>query len=91
MDCLDSLEEREDFVGSVVEGGRDDFLEDFEGDFSRAGDEGSEEYGGGSDESCSRSRSSKVADFLEEEGGGVEEEGEGEGVGFLPVPKKFFI
>jgi hypothetical protein len=30
-----------------------------------------------------------VADFLEEEGGGVEEEGEE--VGFLPVPKKFFI
>jgi len=28
-----------------------------------------------------------VADFLEEEGGGVEEEE----FGFLPLPKKFFI
>jgi hypothetical protein len=90
VECLDSLEEV--FAESAVEGGRDDLLEDFVGDFSRAGEEGSEEYGGGcSDESCSRSRSSKVADFLEEEGGGVEEEGEGEEVGFLPVPKKFFI
>jgi len=53
-----------------------------------AGEEGSEYAGGCSAGSWfSRSRSSKVADFLvEERGGGVEED-----VGFLPLPKKFFI
>jgi len=54
-----------------------------------AGEEGSEYAGGCSAGSWfSRSRSSKVADFLVEErgGGGVEED-----VGFLPLPKKFFI
>jgi len=42
VECLDSLEERVLDVSAKDEG-RDDFLEDFEGDFSRAGDEGSEE------------------------------------------------